>query len=108
LDRQHEVAMNRDPVDTVIGRQIRALRLARAMSQSDLGALIGATAADIELFETGARRVGTRRIVRIAKALRVDVGAFFGGWGMFEPTDAPDVLPWSRRGTPRFPSRAIH
>ena len=100
--------MNRSPVDALIGRRIRALRVAHGLTQGELAGLIGVTASDMELFELGVRRVGARRITRIAKALRIDVGALFGNWGAVEPAESPDVLQWSWHGPWRGASRSIH
>jgi transcriptional regulator with XRE-family HTH domain len=106
--KQHEVAMARCPVDALIGEQIRALRLARGLSQSELGALIGATADDMAMFESGARRVGARRIVHIARALEVDVGALFGQHGEPAEDRSPRILRRDLLAHSPFPSRAIH
>ena len=68
-----------DLLDEVIGERIRILRLERGLSQLELGALIGASAREIDLFEKGAKRVGAARLIRIAKVLEINVGVFFGG-----------------------------
>jgi transcriptional regulator with XRE-family HTH domain len=100
--------MDRNPVDALIGRRIRALRLAHGLSLSQLGVLIGVSAMDMEMFEIGTRRVGARRIVRIAKALNIDVGALFGNWGACEPTEMHDVLRPLPEGAWHSPSRSVH
>lgn len=67
-----------DPLDEVIGQRLRALRLERGLSQMELGAMIGASVHQVEQFETGARRIGAARLMRLAKVLDVDVSVFFG------------------------------
>jgi transcriptional regulator with XRE-family HTH domain len=78
------IAMKRIvPLDAVIGDRVRALRLTRGLSQDQLAVLIEASADDVEKFETGSKRIGTR-LTRIARALGVDIATLFG------PGDASD------------------
>lgn len=94
------------PLDAVIGDRVRTLRLTRGLSQNELGVLIEASADDVEEFETGSKRIGTTRLTRIAKALRVDIGA------LFSPGAATDGRSDSRRSSVACawhrPSRMIH
>jgi transcriptional regulator with XRE-family HTH domain len=66
-----------DSLDAAVGERIRFLRLKRGLSQNQLAAAIGASAHDIRMFEAGAIRVGAARLARIARALHVDIVAFF-------------------------------
>src|SRR5256885_9651145 len=65
--------------DVAIGQKLRALRLDRGMSQSDLSNLIGVTFQQLQKYEKGANRVSAGRLMRIAAALHVPVTAFYGG-----------------------------
>jgi transcriptional regulator with XRE-family HTH domain len=68
-----------DPIDVEVGRRIRIQRMARGMSQTELGRRIGVTFQQVQKYEKGANRVGAGRLTRIAGVLEVPVSAFFGG-----------------------------
>jgi transcriptional regulator with XRE-family HTH domain len=68
-----------DASDAVIGRNIRACRLALRMSQRALGKAIGITFQQVQKYEKGTNRVGSGRLVLVAQALQVPVAALFGG-----------------------------
>src|SRR5947207_15449826 len=63
--------------DVAIGEKLRALRLDRGLSQSDLGRLIGVTFQQLQKYEKGVNRVSAGRLVRIAAALDVPITAFY-------------------------------
>ncbi|HUI96817.1 MAG TPA: helix-turn-helix transcriptional regulator [Xanthobacteraceae bacterium] len=65
------------PVDAVVGRTIRVLRLQRRVSQSALGKTIGVSFQQIQKYENGTNRVGASRLVQIAQALQVPLEALF-------------------------------
>ena len=65
------------PVDAVVGRTIRVLRLQRRVSQSALGRSIGVSFQQIQKYENGSNRVGASRLVQIAQALNVPLDALF-------------------------------
>src|SRR5438552_1319065 len=68
-----------DARDIEVGRRIRAQRLVRGMSQTQLGKKLGITFQQIQKYEKGANRVGAGRLTRIADVLGVPVSFFFGG-----------------------------
>jgi transcriptional regulator with XRE-family HTH domain len=68
-----------DPRDTEIGKRIRALRLERGLSQTELGSLLGITFQQIQKYEKGANRVAAGRLERIAEALDVPITFFYAG-----------------------------
>src|SRR5437868_15282732 len=65
-----------DAADVEVGRRIRAHRLARGMSQTELGRQVGVTFQQIQKYENGANRVGAGRLTHIARALELPVTAF--------------------------------
>jgi transcriptional regulator with XRE-family HTH domain len=71
-----------DPVDIEVGRRIRIQRMARGMSQTELGKRIGVTFQQVQKYEKGANRVGAGRLTRIATVLEVSVSTFFGASGV--------------------------
>jgi transcriptional regulator with XRE-family HTH domain len=98
-----------DLLDEVIGRRIRILRLERGLSQPELGALIGASALEIDLFEKGAKRVGAARLMRIAKVFDINVSVFFGGEaGPDETAQLEDTLHQLADQIRQGSSRSVH
>ena len=67
------------PRDADVGRRIRARRLERGMSQSELGSKLGVTFQQIQKYEKGVNRVGAGRLYQIAEVLSIPVSFFFGG-----------------------------
>ena len=65
--------------DVEVGQRIRARRMAKGMSQTDLGNLLGVTFQQVQKYEKGVNRVGAGRLVRVAESLEVPVSFFFGG-----------------------------
>jgi transcriptional regulator with XRE-family HTH domain len=64
-------------IDKRIGQIIRAHRLSRGLTQTQLGAELGVTFQQIQKYENGANRVGSGRLYQIAEFLEVPVTAFF-------------------------------
>jgi transcriptional regulator with XRE-family HTH domain len=66
-----------DPRDAEIGQRVRALRLQRGLSQTELGNLIEVTFQQVQKYEKGANRISAGRLQRIAEVLGVPVAHFF-------------------------------
>lgn len=66
-----------DPIDVYIGQRLRAERLARKMSQADLGAALNVTFQQIQKYERGDNRVSASMLTKAAKALGLSVTEFF-------------------------------
>jgi len=66
-----------DPRDAEIGQRVRALRLQRGLSQTELGQLISVTFQQVQKYEKGANRISAGRLQRIAEVLGVPVAYFF-------------------------------
>jgi len=64
--------------DVEVGQRIRARRMAKGMSQTELGNLLGITFQQVQKYERGVNRVGAGRLTRVAEALDVPVSFFFG------------------------------
>lgn len=64
--------------DVEVGQRIRARRMAKGMSQTELGEMLGVTFQQVQKYEKGVNRVGAGRLVRVAEALDVPVSFFFG------------------------------
>jgi transcriptional regulator with XRE-family HTH domain len=67
------------PIDAVVGRTIRALRLSKGISQGALGRRLGVSFQQVQKYENGTNRVGAGRLAQIALALDVPMGSLLQG-----------------------------
>jgi transcriptional regulator with XRE-family HTH domain len=68
-----------DPVDALVGRNIRVHRIDRGLTQTDLAKGIGVTFQQVQKYEQGTNRVGGGRLYKIADVLGLPISAFFEG-----------------------------
>jgi transcriptional regulator with XRE-family HTH domain len=68
-----------DPVDIIVGRNVRALRAKRRISQLELGEALGLTFQQIQKYEKGTNRVSASKLHQIAVFLGVDISELFEG-----------------------------
>lgn len=73
-EHHHDIV---DPLDAIIGENIRTLRLLRDCSQKTLGAAIGVTYQQVYKYEIGKNRVSATRLVAIAAFFDVPVIRLF-------------------------------
>jgi transcriptional regulator with XRE-family HTH domain len=66
-------------VDRLISQNIRATRLNRGVSQTELAKRIGLTFQQVQKYESGVNGARGGRLVQIARALNIAVVAFFEG-----------------------------
>jgi transcriptional regulator with XRE-family HTH domain len=90
-----------DPVDMLVGRNIKLHRLAKSMSQEELAHKLGLTFQQLQKYERGINRVGGGRLFRIASILGIDIGAFFEGAERPERTPVDDFSPLSLIADPQ-------
>src|SRR5262245_57946308 len=69
----------RDPRDVEIAKRVRALRLQRGISQTELGSVLDVTFQQVQKYETGSNRISAGRIQQIAEVLEVPVTYFYAG-----------------------------
>ena len=81
-----------DPRDAEIGRRMRALRLERGLSQTELGTMLGVTFQQIQKYEKGANRVAAGRLQRVAESLQIPITFFYAGNGMPENEPQGDTV----------------
>ena len=58
-----------DAVDKLVGRNIRVLRLAKGLSQTELADALGITFQQVQKYEKGTNRVGSGRLLKISGVL---------------------------------------
>jgi transcriptional regulator with XRE-family HTH domain len=68
-----------DPIDVLVGNNVRILRLEKRFSQSDLAERLGITFQQIQKYEKGINRIGSSRLARLSQVLGVSVSRFFQG-----------------------------
>ncbi|MFL9827723.1 helix-turn-helix domain-containing protein [Rhodoplanes sp. SY1] len=66
-----------DPLDLLIGRNIRFYRLRRGLSQSALARAIGVTYQQVQKYERGLNRISAAQLYRAATALGVPIPILF-------------------------------
>jgi transcriptional regulator with XRE-family HTH domain len=66
-----------DPRDAEIGQRVRALRLQRGLSQTELGNLVNVTFQQVQKYVKGVNRISAGRLQQIAEVLGVPVAYFF-------------------------------
>ena len=64
-------------IDKVIGRNVRIHRLARKMSQTELGEQLGVSFQQVQKYENGTNRIGASRLQQFSHILQVPVEFFF-------------------------------
>ena len=74
------------PVDIAVGRNMRIWRLAKGLSQAQLAERLGITFQQVQKYETGANRIGTGRLVKVAAVLGVPISVLFEGANAAEPS----------------------
>ncbi len=64
-------------IDKLVGKNIRIFRMAKGVSQTQLGDRIGVTFQQVQKYENGANRIGSGRLAKLADILDTPVGRFF-------------------------------
>lgn len=68
-----------DPMDILVGRNIRIHRLKRGMAQEKLADALGLTFQQVQKYEKGTNRVGSGRLHKIASIFELPVASLFEG-----------------------------
>jgi transcriptional regulator with XRE-family HTH domain len=68
---------NPSAADVAVGRNVRIRRMARGLSQAQLARRLGLTFQQVQKYETGANRISSGRLVRIAQVLEIPMAALF-------------------------------
>jgi transcriptional regulator with XRE-family HTH domain len=64
-------------IDVLIGERVRSCRMQAKISQAALGEALGVTLQQIQKYEEGTDRIGTGRLLEVAKVLECDVMEFY-------------------------------
>jgi transcriptional regulator with XRE-family HTH domain len=94
-----------------IGDRVRALRLARDLSQGQLAASLGIPPTNVSAIERGVRGLSIHQLAKLAKALDVSPGEILNG-SSFKPRSATGARPSRRldriRSLPRTKRRVLY
>src|SRR3954452_5726968 len=85
------------PVDTLVGLNVRARRLSRGVSQTELAGAIGVTFQQVQKYEKGTNRMGASRLAQVADFLKMPLVALFEGahkanMSSIDVEDTPNAL----------------
>jgi transcriptional regulator with XRE-family HTH domain len=64
-------------IDVLIGERVRSRRMQAKISQAALGEALGVTLQQIQKYEEGTERIGSGRLLEVAKVLECDVMEFY-------------------------------
>lgn len=68
-----------DPIDILVGHNIRIQRMKRGMSQEKLADALGLTFQQVQKYEKGVNRVGSGRLHKIASIFKIPITSLFEG-----------------------------
>ena len=68
-------------VDKIIGQRLRSFRLAKEMSQEDLGTHLGVSFQQLQKYESGKNRLSGSRLITASKVLGISVEQILGSNG---------------------------
>ena len=65
------------PTDVHVGQRAREARVAKGMTQTDLGDALGLSFQQVQKYEKGTNRIGSSRLWEICKVLAQPITFFF-------------------------------
>jgi len=68
-----------DPIDAYVGDRVKSRRKGLRISQTKLGDALGVSFQQVQKYENGMNRIGASNLLKIAKALGVEIPYFYGG-----------------------------
>ena len=87
-----------NPVDKHVGARVRSRRIVLGMSPKNLADALGTTAQQVDQWEAGTSRIGSKRLLELTKILGVNAAFFFADSEPDEPSGATGLqeTPWSQ------------
>ncbi len=83
--------------DATVARNLRQFRIARGLSQTELGSAVGVTFQQIQKYEKGTNAVAPGRLRQICEILGVAPAEMFGDLPKIDGEPIPEMTPWSYR-----------
>lgn len=63
--------------DSIIGNNLKNIRLLKGLSQKELGGIVGLTFQQIQKYENGTNRISAARLIEFSNGLDVSLEAFY-------------------------------
>jgi transcriptional regulator with XRE-family HTH domain len=83
--------------DETVARNMRRFRLARGLSQTELGDAVGVTFQQIQKYEKGANAIAPGRLRQMCELLGVAPAEMFGSQPEIDGEPIPEISRWSYR-----------
>jgi transcriptional regulator with XRE-family HTH domain len=83
--------------DETVARNLRRFRIARGVSQTELGNAVGVTFQQIQKYENGKNAVAPGRLRQICEILGVTPADMFGSQPKIDGEPIPVMTPWAYR-----------
>jgi transcriptional regulator with XRE-family HTH domain len=80
-----------NPVDKHVGGRVRARRIVLGMSPKDLADAVGTTPQQVDQWEAGTTRIGSKRLMELTKVLSVNAAFFFADSEPNEPSGETEL-----------------
>lgn len=87
-----------NPIDKIVGTNVRKERVRQGISQTDLGSALGISFQQVQKYERGLNRISASRLVEIARVLKVEITTLFDGVAGELPSAKQLSLADTRRG----------
>lgn len=66
-----------DPIDIIVGKQLRRIRRLNDMSLNEVGGAVGLSYQQVQKYERGANRISASKLVQFARLFNVSIELFF-------------------------------
>jgi transcriptional regulator with XRE-family HTH domain len=83
--------------DEAVAHNLRRFRIARGLSQTELGNAVGVTFQQIQKYEKGKNAVAPGRLRQMCEILGVTPAKMFGSQPEVDGEPIPEMSPWSYR-----------
>jgi transcriptional regulator with XRE-family HTH domain len=83
--------------DEIVAHNVRRFRIARGLSQTELGDAVGVTFQQIQKYEKAKNAVAPGRLRQMCEVLRIAPAEMFGGQPNVDGDSIPEMSRWSYR-----------
>ena len=83
--------------DEAVAHNLRRFRIARGLSQTELGNAVGVTFQQIQKYEKGRNAIAPGRLRQMCEVLGVTPAKMFGSQPEVDGEPIPEMSPWSYR-----------
>lgn len=81
-----------DPIDIIVGQNLKKHRKLRFMSQQMLASLSNLSFQQIQKYEDGKNRISAGRLWRFSEILGLDINEFYEGVNSFKVKEDPAII----------------